>query len=270
MNSTETYPHPVSQLFGLDFTFALPWPDFAAMGIGREHIPELLRLATDTSLQESEDDRTACAPLQAWRALGMLHAVEAIEPLVDTLQVLEDCGDWLTEEAADVLAMIGPPAIAACGRYLAESSNPLYPKSAASGALMRIARQFPDRRDECIGIIEKQLSDYSNNDPELNAFLISDLTDMGSESSLPLIFRAYAEGFVDSMIIDLAFIQGRFGIHDEELPSDLQNSRSEPARHRDFRNSLWFTPPVGGAYAKARKAKRKQQKLSRKKNRKKK
>jgi hypothetical protein len=55
------------------------WPDYRTLGIGPEHIPELIQMATDEHLNEADAESTAVwDPLHAWRALGQLRAVEPL------------------------------------------------------------------------------------------------------------------------------------------------------------------------------------------------
>ena len=35
-----------------------PWPDYLALGLGPEHIPELIRMATDDDLNEADTEST--------------------------------------------------------------------------------------------------------------------------------------------------------------------------------------------------------------------
>jgi hypothetical protein len=77
----QTYEDPVNRLLGM----GLPGPpaEYAALGIGQEHIPDLIRMATDRSLHQAMiDSDEVWAPVHAWRALSQLRAREAIEPLV--------------------------------------------------------------------------------------------------------------------------------------------------------------------------------------------
>ena len=73
-----TYSEPVSKLIKLGRP-ASPWQDYLALGIAREHIPELLQLVEDTELRwqippddlpEEEEFPDWYAQIHAWRALG--------------------------------------------------------------------------------------------------------------------------------------------------------------------------------------------------------
>src|SRR6266487_7140549 len=67
------------------------WPDYRELGMGPEQIPALIRMATDEELNLAAAESTEVwAPLHAWRALGQLRAVEAVEPLLELFERLEE------------------------------------------------------------------------------------------------------------------------------------------------------------------------------------
>src|SRR5438045_717083 len=86
-----SYPLPVDKLL----TYGRPepkdaqnWPDYLELGLGPEHIPDLVRMTADEELWEAGEDASEnWAPVHAWRALGELSAVNAVEPLLPLLVV---------------------------------------------------------------------------------------------------------------------------------------------------------------------------------------
>src|SRR5207247_2747483 len=76
------------------------WPEYLELGIGREHIPDLIRMATDEELRWADSESLEVwAPIHAWRTLGALHAEAAIEPLLSLLKEIdENDDDWVQEE----------------------------------------------------------------------------------------------------------------------------------------------------------------------------
>ena len=82
--STANYPPPVDKLLTFGECSPSPeWPDYLALGLGSEHVPDLIRMAIDEELnQAASDSLEVWAPVHAWRALGQLHAEAAIEPLL--------------------------------------------------------------------------------------------------------------------------------------------------------------------------------------------
>src|SRR5205807_1216299 len=101
------------------------WPQYLELGIGPEHIPDLIRMATDEELRWADSESLEVwAPIHAWRTLGALHAEEAIEPLLSLLKdVDENDDDWVLEEMPEVYGRIGPAAIPALAAYMADTTH---------------------------------------------------------------------------------------------------------------------------------------------------
>src|SRR4030042_1580377 len=149
--TTGSYQPPVSRLLTYGDCLKVPHqPDYLALGLGREHIPDLIRMTTDESLHSgATESLDVWAPVHAWRALGQLHAEAAIEPLISLLHFIDDENDdWVNEELPDVFAQIGPAAIPALASYLADTTNKRFARVAAAEALGKIARAYPSARTE--------------------------------------------------------------------------------------------------------------------------
>ena len=95
------YEEPVARLLVLgDVRTERERPDYLGLGLGREHVPELIRMATDPDLNHGDSNSPdVWAPLHACRALGELRAEEAIEPLLLLFDDEDD--DWMLEELPD-------------------------------------------------------------------------------------------------------------------------------------------------------------------------
>jgi len=272
------YSSPVDKLLTLGDCGATmqKWPDYPALGIGPEHVPDLIRLATDRELILADSDSLEVwAPIHAWRALGQLRAEAAIEPLMRLFHELDDdeqsgSYEWVMEEMPEVYGLIGPAAIPALTAYLADESHELYPRTTALGCLERIGKEHPDARAECVAILTRQLEQFDKNDPELNAFLVSSLLGLKAVEAASVIESAFAGGCVDQ------FIAGDW--EDAQVGLGLKVARDRPHRPSpliappelppdDFDEDGHARP--SSQERKAKKAKRKQAKLSRKINRKK-
>jgi len=223
--STTTYTPPVNKLLTIGEPESVnpdKWPDYRELGLGPEHIPELIRMATDRKLRDLEDeeyedeDPDFWAPIHAIRALGQLHAETAIEPLVNLLGELND-DEWMFEELPLVFGMLGPAAIPALAAYLADTSHEMYSRSYASNGITEIADRYPESREECIAIISKQLENFEENDEELNAFLVTNLLQIKAVETLPLIERAFKADKVDDFIVDLDDVLVGFGLKEREI-----------------------------------------------------
>jgi hypothetical protein len=264
------YQPPVSRLLqrGEPLVTDKSWRHYLDLGLGPEHVPELVRMVLDRELNEGDPESTEVwAPIHAWRALGQLRAVEAVGPLLEALQEAEDRDDdWGLEELPEVFARIGPAAVPALGDFLADADRGLHSRWAVADALQRIARQHPEARDECVRLLTRQLERARDNDPALNGVLVGVLCDLKAFEAAPLMERAFAADLVDESIA------GSW----EHAQYDLGLRPDPPPNHIDYikRHSpeLLFPregPPRAEA-AKRAKAKRKAAKKARKRNRKKK
>ena len=224
--STTTYTPPVNKLLTIGEPESVnpdKWPDYRELGLGPEHIPELIRMAIDPEFrgpeaaeESEEEDPDFWAPLHAIRALGQLHAETAIEPLVNLLGELKD-DEWMFEELPLVFGMLGPAAIPALSAYLADTSHEMYSRSYASNGIIEIADRYPESREECIAIISKQLENFEENDEELNAFLVTNLLHIKAVETLPLIERAFKADKVDDFIVDLDDVLVGFDLKEREI-----------------------------------------------------
>ena len=192
MIQPEPYPAPLYPLnsLGLDESEQPASVDYRALGIGPDAIPALISIVADrrydTALLPA-----AWAPLHAWRALGALRAVEAVEPLTALLARSAD-DDWLLDDVPRALGMIGAPAIRRLTEYLAEREHPVWSRIAAATALTEIAQQHPDVRVDCVNVLADQLRLFATQDSEFNGFLIADLLDLRAVESASLMGGARA------------------------------------------------------------------------------
>lgn len=172
---------------------------YSERGIGREHVPELIRMAMDEGLHTGPaGSEIFWAPVHAWWALGELRAEEAIGPLLSLLRrVDEEEDDWVDEDIPDVLAEIGTTALEPTTAYLADSAHGDWARVSAARAIALIGQHFPKTHDDCVTRLTAQLERYAAQSPRLNAFLISPLLDLGAQESAPVIEKAFAAGRVD-------------------------------------------------------------------------
>jgi len=265
------YPPPLDQLLTLGNLWQMPErPDYLALGFGPEHVPELIRMATDDELLwDTDEDSTAVwAPVHAWHVLGLLRAEAAIEPLLDLFDDLEDT-DWLTEEMYRVFGDLGPAAIPALTHYLADRSHKLYPRITAVASLEEIGKRYPETRAACAAALTTQLEAFRKNDPELNGFLIEALVQFNAVEAAPLMEQAFAAGRVDPLVLgDWEDVQRELGLE----PADGAPQRTLPAplhRHSGADTAVASASRNGAAKSKA-KSRSKMAAQSRRKNRKRK
>jgi hypothetical protein len=264
------YSPPVSRLLrrGEPSLAEQSWRHYLDMGLGPEHVPDLVRMLRDRELNEADPESAEVwAPVHAWRALGQLRAVEAVGPLLEALQEGEDRDDdWGLEELPEVFARLGPAVVPALGDFLADPNRGLYSRWSVADALKRIARQHPEARDECVRLLTRQLEQAQANDPTLNGALVGRLCDLKVVEAAPLMERAFAADLVDESI----------GGGWEHARYDLGLRPDPPPGHIEYikRHSPELLFARGGSprarSAKRAKAKRKAAKKARKRNRKKK
>ena len=267
------YPYPVSKLLTLgepDAATADKWPNYLELGLTDEHIPDLILLATDQGLSWAESETAGIwGPVHAWRALGQLKAAAAAEPLLslfDDLDEDEYFDEWTVEELPEVYAMLGPATIPALSAYLADPAHGVYPRDAAASSLAAITKTHPEARVECIAHITAALEGFNENDPTLNAYLISSLLHLDAKESLPVIERAFEANRVDDFVVNWADVQRALSLTGYRDDLARESESSPPPRVIEDRTG---SRSQAQARAKA-KAKRKQAEKSRKKNRKRK
>lgn len=220
---TTSYPDPVRKLLSIgDARSMRKWPNCLKLGISEEHIPDLIRMLTDDDLNMADSKSSEVwAPLHAWRALGQLRAVEAIDVLIRQFQrIEEEDDDWVGEELPTVMAMIGPPAISALAAYLENDTPGLYAKICAAHSLANIGESSPEDRDEAVQILTALLGRCEQNDPTLNGFIIGYLMDLKAVESIRVIRKAFHRDSVDEMVVG--------DLEDVELELGLRQSRSTP------------------------------------------
>jgi len=272
---TSTYTDPVARLLTQGEPKGLrdAWDDYSSFGFGAEHVPELVRMATDMALNQAKTESDEVwAPVHAWRILGQLGAEEAIEPLLKLLHLVDDEGDdILPSDMPKVMAMIGPAAVPAIVAYLKDAKHGVWARAAAGESLSAMGGTHPETRDACVAALTEQLACFADNGPDLNAFLVSALTDLSAVESASVMEQAFAAGEVD------LFVQGDW--EEVQLELGLLDQRTKPRPRGgwlgvglldDGPPRATGTPSSSGkSQAKAKKKKRKDQKKSRKKNRKK-
>jgi len=262
------YLPPVSHLLTIGVTDPEEedWPDYLVMGFGPPHVPELIRLGLDKDLNGQERKRPhLCAPVHAWRTLGLLQAIEAVEPLTGLFPLVDKKSDeWVVEALPRALGRMGHGALAALGQYLVDSSNGLWARITASASIAEIGKWFDDAREESVVRISEGLEAHEENDPTLNAFVIRDLVELRATEAAPVIEQAFAQRHVNYLVQgDWEDVQVELGLLERRLSP--REFRWEPGK----KGRLHIRPRTrrGGAVATKQKQKRKQAKKARRRTR---
>ena len=202
-----SYAPPLAQLLSIGEP-AAERIDCQALGLTREHVPELIRMATDNRLHEASSDAPEVyAPLHAWRALGELRAIEATKPLLSLL-VEWEYDDWTRDDLPESLGRIGPAILPELSVFLTEESNGIYARGAAGATIEKVGTLYPEARGDCVKILADQVGRFVADDATLNGFLLGDLLNLQAVEALPVIERAFDAGCID-----------------EEIAGDIENAR---------------------------------------------
>jgi len=197
------YAAPLDHLLTLGKAWgSQPWPDYLALGLGPEHIPELISMATDDDLHEAETESSAVwAPVHAWRALAQLHAAEAAVPLTQLFRRIDEHNDdFVGEDLPRALGFLGPGALPALMAYLTDDSHGLWARVAAAHSLAYIGQRYPKERDTCVAVLAGQLGLFARQDPALNGSLVAYLLDLKAVEAADVIEQAFRAGDVDEMV----------------------------------------------------------------------
>jgi hypothetical protein len=280
--SASDYTEPVSKLLTMgDCRGQAEWPDYLALGLGPEQVPDLIRMAEDEELHWADSESLEVwAPVHAWRTLGQLRAEAAIGPLLGLLRRVDEFGyAWVGEEIPVVLGMIGPAAVPKVAEYLADPLHGLWAQVAAARSLAEVGQRHPDARDDCVAVLGNVLQGFADHDPGLNGSVISCLVDLQAVEAAPLMEKAFDAARVDISILgDWEDAQIALGLLEErltpapqyvwfpELLPAVPRLPSQPTDKEQRRQDR----EVERRRKSRRKAKRKQQKSARRKQRKRK
>lgn len=260
---SSSYQPPVSQLLTYGSLQTLSdWVNYSQeFGLTSENIPELIRLATDLSFNDLEEESPEVwAPLHAWRALSEFGAasVSAVSPLIELLTDLED-DDYFREDLPKVMARIGPLVIPEIEKLFHYNNLQEIWRQGIIGTdcLEAIAKEHPESRSRIFEIAIQQLENYRHNDPGVNGFLICLLCDLENSDALPLIEKAFFEGKVDVYVVDWEDVQIAFDINEpapsrESIREFMKIQPTERVKPKGFAPSKESTPQTNKSKKKSK------------------
>ncbi|PZV00187.1 MAG: hypothetical protein DCF32_18010 [Leptolyngbya sp.] len=216
--SISTYEPPVAELLSYgeaEGNTSKDWPNYVQdLGLTAEHVPALIQMVQDEQLWElfmgnfdKQDDFTDAgilpeealwAPIHAWRSLGQLQAIEAIEPLAQVLQ--QHDLDWCWEELPQVFGLMGAGALAPLEDLLSTKIDYNNKITLVEG-FGAIVKAFPDLRDRTVEALTRQLSQFKNHHRTVNGALIAQLLDLKATEAVPVMEAAYEAKKVDEMFV---------------------------------------------------------------------
>jgi hypothetical protein len=189
---------PIAHLLKL----ADPWAhdfDYAKMGFTAEHIPQLIEMAINPAPYASEKERHMWSVVHAWRVLGYLKALEAVEPLLGILELLPSI-DY-ANDLEEVFTAMGAETLPLLEKYIQQPHTDEMKAMTALDAVANIAETYPEARAEAIRIITDKLSRFAENPPEINGLIVGNLLDIEAVEAIDTIRKAFQAKRVDTSIV---------------------------------------------------------------------
>ena len=197
------------------------WPDYLSQfNFTATDVPALINLFADEKINKLPGERPEVwAPVYAWRILGQLTSVEAIEPIINSFDSL--ChDDYALSELAKVIGMIGPAAIPALTYHWQKTGKDEFSYVMAMDALCEIAKQHPETRDQVISIYQSYMAKPFTTAHSLNGLLMACLLDLKATEAIEAIRQLFALGCVDMSCAG--------DLEDVEIDLGLRTERSTP------------------------------------------
>lgn len=189
-------------------------------GVTKEDIPELINIATDLELFDSELETERYSSVHAWRILSEIAAKDAIEPLIERFDDYYT-SDWAYDELPKIIAAIGGVNfLDKITDHLFDKSKDEFSRMMAAEILKEISISHIDKANECIDIIVSCLDGSEMEFEDFNAMLISLLVDLQAVSKIDNIRSAFEENRVN--------IRFTGDIEDAEIRLGLRERRDTP------------------------------------------
>jgi Protein of unknown function (DUF1186) len=195
--------------------------DLLVLGITPEMIPDLIETILDEKYYGDDESIEGYPHLFAYIALGQLKTIAAIDGLILGVNkwVDGDWFEWFCEAMPDIFGSIGSIAIPSLTELLQDKTLTFNARTSALQYLYPISVAHPEERDRCIAIIAQELEQFADNDPEFNGYLVMSLVgDFKAVEVAPLIESAYASARVDMAFIgDWEDVQVFLGLIPERI-----------------------------------------------------
>lgn len=194
-----------------------------ACRVSRDDVPQLLQIAAkwvdldwpdnDPTL-DVDGDEVELLPVTAWRTLADLKADEAVEPLIELLDHIDDeDDDWVSTELPHVFGKIGMRAIDPLDRFAWDPAKPTFVRVIAAEALPRIAEYHPESRDRVVACLAKMMANAAGDDIHFNSTVLNGLVDLRAAEAAEPIERAFAGNHLDvGMLGDWEYVRRTFGV----------------------------------------------------------
>jgi hypothetical protein len=233
--STGPYEPPLDALLSLgDIAPEVLEQRAAECGIGKEHVPELVRMTRDRMLATADsDDPESWAPMHA---LHLLKSLDISNVVADLLPLFDLDFDLLTDELIDIVATAGVSALPPTAAYVRDRTRWAWGRSRAADVVQKIAEQHPETREHVISILSEILADAENDHELAVTGAMSALIELKAAETLPLIRRAFELGKIDETVYGpWGDVLKKFGVAPEPDDPLIEESRQRfEARHRQM------------------------------------
>lgn|GEM_PF-1728517 len=170
----------------------------AELGIGKAHVPELLRIVRDRALVTMEgDDPAAWAPMHA---LHLLKNLDISQVVAELIPLFDLDFDRTTDELIDIVVTVGVPALPPTAAYLHDRTRWAWGRVRAADVLQKIAEQHPETREHVIATLSQILEGAENDHEQAVTGAMVALIELKAADTLPLIRRAFELGKIDETV----------------------------------------------------------------------
>ncbi len=206
------------------------WHDWASEPTATlpEDIPDLIRMAFDLDLYDSNEENEWHAAVEAQRELAKLKATEAIEPFITFLRQDRDneelgYDDRVSEELPTIFCLIGKATMDPLKDVIQDTEVDDHSRAAAMIAYRLLSQEYPEVRDQAVAVFTTALKNYAHNTDLANGFLVAKLCELRAVESIDVIREAYSANMVDLSIPG--------DVEDVEIELGFRKHRTTPKRN---------------------------------------
>jgi hypothetical protein len=208
------------------------WMDYPArLGLGPEHVPELIRMLLDPRWADApEASPPAYSGIHAWRALAQLRAEEAVPALLSVIRGTVEDDDWAVEDLPTVFEHIGAPAYAPLVALFTDRKQRDAVRGRAASGLAYVAAAAPELRPDAVRVLTRALDAYTPESPDMHGYIVTTLLHLHAVEALPSLRRAFEEKRVDELYVQWRDVELELGLVQEPAGNAQEPPRSRHER----------------------------------------
>ncbi len=220
-----------------------------------ESLPRIIRMVRGEDLWDLDKGYSTWAPICAVHLLSAMGGKNAIEAVVDAIGKHHDeVGDWITEDAASVLAAFGTDAFDALAEMISDRRLEEFCRGAAARALLMISKGDSEVRQKSIALLRQVIS--NEDDSRLaRSILVDEFAEFKDRDSLELIKSLFERGLVDTSDVTYEVVLRVYaGEYDDLNHSTPENPlgifKRDPGNfYRKTNKSTWLSGEIGRNHA---------------------